>query len=193
MLNVLKLEKVHDRDTSDPGITPAILKSLKAGNHDAFKEVYLHYADPVFHFLKLLTRSEEDAKEITQEVFIQLWEKRDRVDPEKSIKGYLYTVARNAALNFFEHKKVYTKYVTFVHCLQEERAASSEEIIMARETATLIDAAVSRMPTQRQKVFLLSREEGLSMDEIARQLHISKNTVESHLSTAKREIREILT
>ncbi|MDR1273663.1 MAG: RNA polymerase sigma-70 factor [Odoribacteraceae bacterium] len=186
------MEKVSGQDTSDPGITPVILNALKAGSHDAYKEVYLHYADPVFHFLKLLMRSEEDAKEITQEVFIQLWEKRGRVDPAKSIKGYLYTIARNAAMNFFERKKVYSKYATFVHCLQEESSASSEDIIMAQEMATLIDAAISRMPTQRQKVFLLSREEGLSMDEIAQQLNISKNTVESHLSTAKKEIREIL-
>jgi RNA polymerase sigma-70 factor (ECF subfamily) len=183
---------VKDDKTKRSGDTRELLELLRNGNQEAFKEIYLHYADSVFLFLKLLTRSGEDAKEITQEVFIQLWEKRDQVNATKSIKGYLYIAAKHAAMNFFEHRKVHAKYALFAHRTWGEAAPSPEDLFMAREVAALIESVILGMPAQRQRVFLLSREEGLSMEEIATRLQISKCTVESHLSTAKRDIRDML-
>jgi RNA polymerase sigma-70 factor (ECF subfamily) len=187
----MKKEKTRD-NTNTRDITPGTLQLLRQGNHDAYKEVYLHYADPVYHFLKLLMRSGEDAREITQEVFLQVWEKRAKINPAGSIKGYIYTIAKNTAMNFFEHRKVHEKYMSLTHHLQEENTETSEEIVIARETAILVEIAISRMPNQQRRVFLLSHDEGLSAEEIARQLNISKNTVDSHLFSAKKKIREYL-
>jgi RNA polymerase sigma-70 factor (ECF subfamily) len=168
------------------------LEALRRGDHDAFKKIYLHYADSVCHFLKLLMHSEEDAKEITQEIFVQLWEKREHVDPTKSIQGYLYTIARNTAMNFFEHKKVHDKYMMYARYSQEESSGTSDESLIAEETTLLIEMAINRMPKQRRKVFLMSYEDGMSTEEIARQLNISRNTVDSHLATAKKELKGTL-
>ena len=168
-----------------------MLKALRDGDHQAFQVVYLHYATPIKDFLTVLTRSEEDAREITQDVFANIWEKRDQIDPEKSIKGYLYTSARNAALKLFEHRKVRDKYAE-TSSYSSDEALFSDEILIAEETRILIEIAVSRMPPQRKKIFELSREEGLKSTEIAERLNLSRHTVDNHLAAAKKDIKEFI-
>ena len=172
-------------------ITRQELEALRVGDHDAFRTVYLHYATPIRDFLTLLTRSADEAEEITQEVFVQVWEKRERIDPRKSIKGYLYTIARNSALNLFEQQKVRSRYTDSPLSRAEDDWAS-DELLIAEETELLIEIAVSRMPEQRRRVFELSRREELKSTEIAERLGISRHTVDNHLATAKKDIRELL-
>ena len=167
------------------------IEALRAGDHRAFEEIYLHYVTPVKNFLKTLTRSEEDARGITQDVFMTLWEKRETIDPGRNIAGFLYTVARNLALKYFDHKKVIDKYtIAVTHWSDSDLAA--DEILIGREKELLVEIAISRMPTQRRTVYTLSRVERMSNDEIAKLLNISKNTVENHISLALRDLREVL-
>lgn len=172
-------------------IPPEVLTALRQGDHGAFREVYLHYATPVRDFLTLLTRSADQAEEITQEIFITLWEKRERIDPDKSIKGYLYTIARNSALKLFEQQKVRSRYAASPANRPDDESAS-DQILIAEETELLIEIAVSRMPDQRRRVFELSRKEGLKSTEIAERLGISRHTVDNHLATAKKELRQLI-
>ena len=161
------------------------------GDDSAFREVYLHYFDAVADFLEVLTKSQADAEEITQDVFVALWEKRDRIDPSKNIRGYIYTYAHNAVLNYFKHKKVEGKYLQFA-ANDVRRYETSDDIVIARETELVIRIAVERMPAQRRRIFEMSRFEGVSNDDIALQLGISKNTVENHITTAVKDIRKVL-
>lgn len=173
------------------GIPVMTLTALRMGDHEAYKKVYLHYIDPVVEFLKMLTKSDGDAEEIAQEVFVSLWEKRSKIDPKKNIRGYIYTYARNAVLNYFKHKKVEDKYLHFTE--NEARSyESSDDLMVARETELLIRIAIDRMPSRRKEIFEMSRFEGLSNEEIAERLDISKNTVENHLTHANRDIRKLL-
>lgn len=168
-----------------------VLAELRDGSHDAFQQVYLHYIDSVWEFLRMLIKSDADSEEIAQDVFVALWEKRGRIDPSKNIKPYLYANARNAVLNYFKHKKVKDKYMQFaVNSIP--RYETSDEIVIAQETELLIMITVERMPAQRRRVFKMSRFEGLSNDEIAVLLKLSKNTVENHITTAVKDIRRTL-
>lgn len=167
------------------------IEALRAGDHHAFEDIYLHYVTPVKNFLRTLTRSEEDAKGITQNVFMTLWEKRETVDPERNISSFLYTIARNLALKHFEHNKVIEKYAISVTHWQDADIAA-DEILIGREKELLIEIAISRMPAQRRTVYTMSRIEQLSNDEIAKMLNISKNTVENHLTLALKDLREVL-
>ena len=172
-------------------VSKKTLEAMRSGDHDAYREIYIHYIDSVTDFLKMLTKSPEDAEEIAQDVFVSLWEKRDKIDPSKNIRGYIYTYARNAVLNYFKHKKVEDKYMRFA-ANAVQRYETSDDIVIARETELLIMIAVERMPAQRRRVFQMSRFEGLSNDEIAMRLNISKNTVENHITTAVKDIRRVL-
>ena len=172
-------------------INPELLRALCRGEHGAFREIYLSYVTPVKEFLKLLTRSEEDAEEITQDVFITIWEKHHQINPDKSFKGYLYTIARNAALRLFERKKVHEKYV-HSPISRPLDSSPSDEYLIAEETELLIEIAVSRMPAQRRKIFEMNRNEGLKSNEIAEKLNLSKYTVDNHLYAARKDIRQII-
>lgn len=143
------------------------------------------------HFLQVLTRSEEIADDITQETFITLWEKRGRLDPGKNIKTYLYTIARNNAITYFNREKLRDKYAAQSD-IPEAVSDTSEELLIAKETEILIRIAVSRMPKTRRRVFELSKYENWSHEKIADELKISKSNVSDHLYQASRDIREII-
>lgn len=181
-----KYASVNRRD-----FEPAQLLALREGDHEVFREVYLHYASPVKDFLQILTRSEEEAEELTQEIFVSVWEKRARIDPAKSFKGYLYTIARNAAFKLFERRKVHERYVQTPTYVDPASYTLDDELIAA-ETALLVDIAIERMPAQRRKVFEMSRSEGLKAVEIADRLGLSRHTVDNHLAAAKKDLKELL-
>lgn len=170
--------------------TPEQLEALRNGDQDVFRVIYLHYATPVKDFLQLLTRSEDEAKEITQEIFVTIWEKRAQINPEKSFKGYLYTIARNAAFKLFEQKKVHDRYLS--NSYPQAEYYSSDEKLIAEETEILMQIAINRMPPQRKKIFEMSRGEGLKSTEIAERLNLSRHTVDNHLAAAKKDLKDLL-
>lgn len=168
------------------------LKALREGDEKAFEKIYLNYYKRTLYFITGLVKSENDAKELTQEVFIKLWTNRHSIDPEKSIHSYMYAIARNEAFNFLKHKLVEINYIS-EYSAQNIETETSEEILFAKEIALLIEMSVDRMPAQRQKIYKMSRKEGLSNEEIATRLQISKKTVENQLSLALGELKRVIT
>lgn len=140
----------------------------------------------------MLTRSENDAHDIAQRVFVELWEKRDRIDPQKNVKGFLFTTARFYTLNFFDHQKVQEKYRQFKLHNDDIFGHSLDEVVIGKETELVLKIAISKMPGQRQKVFRMKFEEGLSNDEIADRLGLSYETVKGHVKIGKKELRKVL-
>lgn len=172
-------------------ITPQLLEALRHGDHEAYKKVYIHYYGSICAFLQRLLRSQEEAEEIAQNIFLTVWERRADLDPAKNIGTFLYTIARNAVMNFFKHQKVIHRY----HQLQPsgfESTVTAEDILIAQEKELLVSLAVQRMPTMRRRVFEMSRYEDMDNESIARELNISKENVANHLSQARKEIKQIL-
>lgn len=169
----------------------AWLKALHEGDEKAFEKIYLNYYKKTLYFITGLVKSENDAKELTQEVFIKLWSNRNSIDPARPVRSYMYTIARNAAFNFLKHKLVEINYIS-EYAVQNIETETSEEILFAKEIALLIEMSVDRMPVQRRKIYQMSRKEGLSNEEIATRLQISKKTVENQLSLALRELKRVI-
>lgn len=115
---------------------------------------------------------------------------RHSVDISRSFDSYLHTIARNSAINFLKHKYVEDTYLSSVQ--QQECSSTSEEDLIAKELGLLIDHTVEKMPEQRRKIYMLSRNEGLSNEEIAVRLNTTKRNVESQLSLALKEIRKTI-
>lgn len=175
----------------DDTITKEVLLSLQDGDHKAFEMVFVAYFDKVKYFVERIIRSEDEAEELAQDIFVKLWVNRKAIDIQKSFSGFLFTMAHNASFNYLKHKDVQNNYLS-TNDLSEE-VDSTEEMMYAKEIALLIEMTVNRMPAQRKNIFQLSRNEGLSNDEIASRLHISKKTVENQLSLALKELRKVIT
>lgn len=172
-------------------IPESTLKAFRDGSQEAYKEIYLRYKGPVESFIYKIIRSREVAEEITQDMFINVWEKRATIDPAKGIKSYLFTIAKNMALNHIEKEKVRGKYNNLIKYDIYRLPAESDELIIAKEAELLTQIAIARMPEMRGKVFSYSHYEGLSNEEIAQKLKINKATVATHLSHARKELKNI--
>jgi len=127
---------------------------------------------------------------LAQDVFIKLWLNRGQIDVDKSLNAYLYAIARNATFNYIKHKTVEQSYLS--NYQQTEAVDTPEEIYFAREIKLLIEMTVTQMPAQRRRIYILSRDKGISNEDIATQLNISKKTVENQLSLALNEIRKVV-
>ncbi len=148
-----------------------------------FKENYAMYC----RFAQGFTNEADDAEEMVQNTFVKLWEGRDSLVIGASPKAYLFTMIRNACLNQLKHISVREEYKRHN---EEEINSSTEE--QEEEDSNLhdkIQSAIQKMPSQRRKIFEMSRFEGLKYREIAAHLDISIKTVENHMGSAMKDMR----
>lgn len=166
------------------------LEALRQGSHKAFETVFIAYYNKTKTFINGYIKSDSDAEELTEDLFVNLWMNHHAIDTSKSFDSYLHTIARNAAINFLKHKYVQDTYLNNVSDI--EYSSTSEEDIIAKELGLMIDDIVEKMPEQRKQIYRLSRQEGLENAEIAERLNTTKRNVESQLSLALKEIRKVI-
>lgn len=166
------------------------LEALKNGDHKAFEKVFNAYYNKTKSFIFGYLKSECDAEELAEDIFVSLWENRNYINVTRSFSSYLHTIAHNTAINFLKHKYVHTTYLNNV--LYTQYSTTSEEELIAKELGLLIDDVVDKMPEQRKQIYQLSRNEGLTNTEISEKLNTTKRNVESQLSLALKEIRKAI-
>ncbi len=174
-------------------ISPEAIRELREGCHEAYMGIYKLFYDGIRRFILALTRSQQDAEDITQNVFISIWERRESLDPSKSMRRYLYSAARYCVMEYFRKQKVRSSYAEYAGLDPFGETFSSEEEFIAKETELLARFVLDRMPRIRRQVFELSRYEGLSNEEIARRMNLSVSAVTSHIHNARKDLREVLT
>lgn len=172
-------------------ISRETLQALRSGDEEAYNEVYNRFATPLKNFIAILIQNEEDAKELNHDVFFSLWADRDKIVPEKGIKGFLFMRARNLAMNYFDRKKVKEKYIDFCNRDTDYDFAPDQRLIGA-ETKILIDIALKGMSQQKRAIFRMKFEEGKSVEEIAAELNLSQSTVRNNLTMIMKKIREVI-
>lgn len=165
------------------------ISELRDGSHKAFEEVFRMYYGRIKKFITGLVKSEAEAEELTEELFVNLWINRSDIDVDKSFNAYLHTIAHNMVINFLKRKYVHADYLNKTS--YSRYSHSSEEELIARETSLLLQLAIDRMPEQRKQIFLLSKNEELKNEEIAVRLNTTKRNVESQLSIALKELRKL--
>ncbi len=167
------------------------LEELAAGSHQAFQRVFYATYPKVRAFALGFVKNEADAEDISQTVFIKLWMKRASIGKVQNMDTYLYTVTKNAVLNHLATRRPLTIDILSLRGIGNSEATAQEQI-EAKDLQLLIDMIVDNMPPQRQTIYRMSREEGLSNDEIAERLGLQKKTVENHLNLALGYIRKML-
>lgn len=166
-----------------------LIQQIKAGNKLAFDQIfrlyYAHLCNFAFQFLK----EKEAAEEVTQEVFFKLWEKHKELEIHSSFKSYLFQTVRNRCLNQIKHLATKEKYKVY----NQEQISFQENTVndsaIENELANKIQYAIDALPTERRKIFKMSRDEGLKYKEIAAQLNISIKTVEAQMGKALKHLR----
>jgi len=168
-----------------------LLLALSNGNREAFEELFRHFFPKLNRFLGGLLDDEAVADDLAQDIFVKLWQHRDLFAHIENLDAYLYTAARNALYN---HIKRSTKrqYLSLSTALEIPSFEKLEEVLAAHDLEILIDQTIDKMPQKRKIIFNLSRKEGLSNEKIAHYLHISKRTVETHISAALADIRKAI-
>ncbi|HCN54470.1 MAG TPA: RNA polymerase sigma-70 factor [Prevotella sp.] len=168
-----------------------IILAFIQGDKSAFGIIFLAYHPRLLSFIEGFVKDHETARDLAQDLFFCLWRDRKKCAQVKNFKSYLFQMARHAIYNYFDHSLVNDKYVNQVlHA--PITYDSTEEQFFATELQGMIELLISRMPEQRQRIYKMSREKGIKNEDIANELHISKRTVENHLSKALSEIRHIV-
>ena len=160
-----------------------LLSRIAKGDEPAFRTLFEHYKVRFYAVSLKMTRSEEAAEEIVQEVFLSLWRNRQSLDSIESPDSYLFTAVYRRVYNFYKKQAIERKLLEAVS-LSPTVSALTEETLLAKERARLINEAINQLPPQQQLVLRLSKQEGLSRNEIAEKLNISPNTVKNHLAEA---------
>lgn len=181
-------KKIAIRDVQT---SPALITSLINGDINAFKEIYHTYFKKVFHFIRRFLLSKEDAEEITQDVFLKLWEKRSVLDISKNISSYLFTIAQHKIIDKYRQYVAAESRIKKIISFRSKtiNINSTEQLMDFYELSTIINQLVNELPFGRRTIFKLNREDGYTYKEIANLLKISEGTVEKQMSKALKTLR----
>ena len=166
------------------------LEALARDDRSAFDALYLKYATKTEEFLYRMLKDHSEAEDITQDIFLKIWRNRTSIGAVDAFGPYLFRMARNAVYDRFDNRSVRENYARGASLLPEYELPDSA--IDSRDLLLLIRMVVEKMPEQRRRIFRMSREEGLSNDQIAEQLSISRRTVENQISRALAELRKLV-
>jgi RNA polymerase sigma-70 factor (family 1) len=166
-----------------------IINLIKEGNGQAFEKIFREYFKSLHAYAYTFMKDDEQAEEIVQNVFCRIWEKRDQLNPDGSLKAYLYRSVHNESLNYLKHQK--TRAVFQVHYSNSEEQGGNEasEKILIAELDVHIQKALSELPLQCRTIFQLSRFENLKYKQIAAHLNLSVKTVENQMGKALKVLR----
>lgn len=166
-----------------------LLGKLQGGDAEAFITLYNQYSPSLYTYILHFINTPALAEDVLQDVFIKIWEIRERIKPELSFSGYLYRITRNHVFKLL--KKITADESLRLRVMQDlyQQTTDADTLLQWKQYETLLHTAIDRLPPQRQKVFRLCREELKSYEEVARELGISRNTVKEHMMLAMKSIR----
>ena len=171
----------------------SIFHQVKNNNEKAFEVLFKKYYAPLCKYVYTYLKDKDESENITQEVFITIWNNKEQIAINTSVSSYLYRSVRNHAINFLKKSTRYS--VESIENMPGFEIANEESEIDEDtffEMEKKISEAIDSLPDRCREVFKLSRVDGLKYKEIAEQLDISIKTVETQMSIALKRMRDIL-
>lgn len=162
---------------------------VRSGDNAAFTVIYERYSALLYTFAHKLTADPDIAKDLVQELFISLWDKRAQTELQSSLASYLYTGIRYKFLKLVAHQKVRTSYTERFIGLIEQGSCTTDQYITDKELAAEVEKLISSLPAKQARIFSLSRMEDRSHQEIAEEMNLSEKTVKNLMSEAAKNLR----
>ena len=169
-----------------------LLDGLKAGKEAAFEELFMTYYAQLVVFAQKLLGDEDLSREMVQDVFVMFYEKREVLNIHTSLKSHLYQTVRNRCLNEIKRNQIRREHHSGIFIEKKNQEAYFDDKMQETELEAKIFSVVSSLPKQCKRIFEMSRYEGISNQEIADKLDLSKRTVETQISKALKILRSSL-
>ena len=166
-----------------------LLARVRMGDQDAYAAIYQHYHCGLYQYILRFVKLPDLAEDLVHDVFLKLWEARQRIDPQRPVGAYLYRISRNHVFKTMTRISADRSLrLRLLMRFSRTPAMPEEERWQTKEYEKLLAMALSTLPPQRRKVFHLCREEGKSYEETATILSISRNAVKKHIVLGMRDI-----
>lgn len=158
-----------------------------------FSEIFRQHEHRLYTLSFRLTKSDQSAKDIIQEVFLKLWEQRNSIDSIHNMEAWLYRLTENKIIDFLRKISADDRLKKKIWDHLQQIVNESEEYVSAKEYNQIIQKAIDRLPPQRRLIYQMNKDGGMNYQQIANELHISKHTVKNQLFAAVRSVRDFLT
>lgn len=168
---------------------PDLCGRLVAGDEGAFRAVFDRFHRKIFQFAFKFLKDSSQSEEIVQDTFLNFWLHRATLDINQPIAPILFKIARNSVIDTWRKAASSEKFRQHVRSVAQPISNTTEEWVLVTDLQRMTDEVLATLSKQQQEVFALSRYNGLSYDEIAERLQISKHTVKYHLTTALKVLR----
>lgn len=173
-----------------------IVLRVKRGEERIFDMLFKHYFSRLCHFVVEYVADEEVAKNLIQDTFVTLWNKKEEFDDTTNLNAWLYSTAKNLTMNYLRNQKVSSSWKQKLFLSQQQvelnyysLAQFDTTTLTSKEIEQIIKDTLEQLPAQCRKVFSMSRFENMKNREIAHELDISIKTVETHLTKGLKSMR----
>lgn len=178
-----------------PHIVPDVkdlFDRISKSDEAAFTEIFYHYTQRIYHYILGKTKSQLIAEEIVQETFIKLWANREKLSDVLNPEAYIFSIAAHKLSDWFTKMAYDEKIKNHIWQTISNTSNITFETLDLHDSQQLVNEAIEKLSPQQKKIYLLSRQRGLSHAEIADELKIAEKTVSNHLTEALRIIRDYL-
>jgi len=179
-------------DEHNAGEDILLLERIFAGDERAFNQMYYQTNRNIFNAVMSYVKNEHIAIELVQQVYVKFWNNRQKLKDVRSLKDYLFIIARNLTLDHFKKVTIETNFFAEFILRENNPVNTTDEKIEQIEYDRLLKDAIAQLPPQQKEAWLLVNEEELSYAETAVRMNISRLTVKRHLELSRKSVRDFL-
>ncbi len=165
---------------------------IKQGDRAAFTEIYKRYAESLAGFAASKLYDLDDARDVLHDLFVKLWEDRATLTINDNLKSFLFAAIRYKIIDKIRRNVTRQEYDLLLQALAQPQANGIEQKLDAKELQQLVDLSLGQLPVKTKLIYQLSRNEHLSIAEIAQRLNLSEQTVKNQLSIALKHLRQAI-
>ena len=169
-----------------------LIHLLKEDDQHAFAEIYSRYSESLAGFAASKLYSMDAARDLIHDLFVKLWEDRKQLNITLKLKAYLFTITRHRIIDEIRKNITRNEYAAMLQSLTKAYEPNAEQQMAVKELQQMVENSVDQLTPKVKEIYKLSREENLSIPEIAEKLQLSEQTVKNQLSTSLSHLRKSL-